>query len=307
MTSDVFFRELKKIILAQPKLASLIVNSENCENGSYVYSSKNLFNCFDVAKSVDSLYLYDSAMCAKCVDCDYAVESELCYECVDIYKSFNCDYLENCSRIRDSFFSYNCHGCHDIFGCVDLNNKSFCIFNRQLTENEYKEKVKKLRLAPPEKILVEVKKLEKLYPWSETNEANNEDTKYGNYIFYNKNCYLCFDAARNEDCAYLYDSFYNKFCLDGTYAAIDNELCYETVDGANLFNCDYTVCSSHCQDSSYIFNCIDVKNSLGCVSLAHKQYCILNRQLTKEEFESKSKEIIEELKNKNQCWADLVF
>jgi|SRR3989338_235359 len=306
MTAEAFFKELKRLINSQPKNPSHILNSENCEYGDQIYYSKNLFNAFDCSNCADSTYIYDSYMCVNCMDCDYGVESELCYESVDPYKSFNCEYLENCSNMRDSSYCYASIDCHDVFGCVHLNSKSFCIFNRQLTEGEYREAVKKFNVLPSEKILEMLEELKKRYPYTQTNDAHNENSAYGNYIYFNKNCYLCFDATRNQDSAYLYDSHRNTTCFDFTYS-IDGELCYEVVDSAHCFNCNYSVFSGYCQDSSYLFNCANVKNSLGCVGISHKEYCILNRQFNKQEYDKISRRILEDLKNKNLGWADLTF
>ncbi len=307
MNANTFFKEFKRIILSQPKAPLYAENNENCEYCNYVYFSKNSVYVFDSANCSDCLYLYDSYMCANLIDCDYAVECQLCYECVDIYKCFNCDFLENCTFMRDSAYCYNCSNCHDCFGCVDLNNKSFCLFNRQLTEEEYKDQVKKYKSLPSERVLQILDDLEKHFPWTQTNEAHNEDTSYGNYIFYNKNCYFCFDASRNEDSGYLFDSFTEKSCFDGTYSSQNNELCYETISNVMCFNCNFMFDCSSCQDSSYCVNSTGLKNCLGCVGLSHKQYCILNRQLTKEDYEQISTQIKQELKEKNLGWDDLVF
>lgn len=306
MTADAFFKEFKRLVATQPKVPSHILNSEDCQYGDQIFYSKNLYTCFDCANCTDSLYLYDSYMCANCMDCDYSIESELCYECVDVYKSFNCEYLENCANMRDSSYCYICVDCHDVFGCSNLRNKSFCIFNRQFTEEEYKEKVKEFQALPAEKLLKMLEDLKQKYPWTQTNERNNENSPYGNYVYFNKNCYSCFDASRNQDCAYLYDSHRNTNSYDFTYS-VEGELCYEAIDSGYLFNCDYLAYSAHCQESAYLFNCANVKNSLGCVGLTHKEYCILNRQLTKEEYEKLSTEIKLDLKNKNLGWADLMF
>ncbi|MCX6722515.1 MAG: hypothetical protein NT094_00405, partial [Candidatus Staskawiczbacteria bacterium] len=45
---------------------------------------------------------------------------------------------------NDISYSINCHGSHDLFGCVGLRNKSYCIFNKQYSESEYKELVAKI-------------------------------------------------------------------------------------------------------------------------------------------------------------------
>jgi len=306
MTSKEFFTELQRIILSQPKFPAVIINCEACEFCNEVYDSKNLSYCFDTYSTTDSFYLFDSFMCATCGDCDYAVESELCYESVDPYKAFNCEYLEYCDNIRDSAYCYRCSG-NNLFGCANLKNKSFCIFNRQLTELEYNNKIKKLKLLPPEKILTVVEDIKRHFPLTQTIAQDNENTTYGNYIHFDKNCYLCFDAAHDENCSYLYDSFNCKTSYDLTYVAVGTELTYQAVDSATLFNCNFCIHASNCQDSSYLFNCSNAKNCLGCVGLKNKEYCILNRQFTKEEYEKINNQIIAQLNTAGLGWNTLIY
>lgn len=304
MTAETFFAELQKLLSRYPKNPSEVHDSENSDYGDFLYFCKNMHVAFDCAQCSDSLYTHDAYIARTCVDTDYCVEAELCYESVDAIKCFNSDYLEYSTNMRDSAYAANCINCHDVFGCVNLVNKSFCIFNRQLTEQEYRQKVAIYKQWPPEKVLAMVEELKKRYPFT-PKEGHNENSPYGNYIHFCKDCYMCFDAGHDENCAYLYDSFYNKTCLDMTYASQHNELSYQILDSGNLFNSNYTVRSSHVLDSMYMFNCRNVKNSLGCVSLQNKQYCILNRQFTKEDYERISKQILEELKTKNLDWANL--
>lgn len=307
MTATGFFAELQRIILSQPKLPAAIVSCDACEFCNEVYNCKNLFYCFDTYSTTDSFYLFDCFMCANCGDCDYGVESELCYESVDPFKAFNCDFVEYCANIRDSAYSYNCFNCHDIFGCVNLKNKEFCIFNRQLTEEEYKEKVKKFKSLPSEKILAVVDDLKKRFPLTQTIEGHNDNTTFGNYIHYNKNCYLCFDAAHDEDCGYLYDSFYCSTSYDLTYVAQGVDLSYQGIDSTRSFNNNYVIHINQCQDNSYLFNCFNVKNSLGCVGIKNKEYCILNRQFTKAEYETLSTQLLSQINVANLGWDNLVY
>lgn len=306
MTAEAFLEELQRLIRSHPKTPLHHLNCEECDTSDYVYNSKNLYNCFDAASCVDSSYLFDSFMCVNCADCDYTVEAELCYESVDAYKAYNCNYVDSCPRTRDSSYCYDCWDCNNVFGCTNLRNKSFCIFNRQLTKEEYHKEVKKYESNPPEKVLAMLEELKLKYPVTQTNEGHNENTNYGNYIYDNKNCYLCFDAARNEDCAYLYNSFDNKVSMDITYGAYC-ELNYQVVDGGYMFNSNFSVYSSNCQESSYLFNCFNVKNSLGCVGIKHKEYCLLNRQLNKEEYEKESAKILLDFKEKSIDWGSLAF
>lgn len=308
MNADQFFNELNRVISLQPRAPYKIYNSDQgCLYVDRLYYCKNLYGSFDCTQCSDSFYISDSYMSVNSGDCDYAVESQLCYECVDSFKAYNCNYLEYCDNIRDSSFCYRCTGGNNLFGCVNLTNKSFCIFNRQFSEVEYNEKVKKYKAMPASQILAYVEELKKLYPVTQTIGDHNQNTSYGNYIHYDINCYLCFDAAHDENCMYVYDTFYCKNSMDMTYSGQNVELGYEIVDSGDINNCNFIVDSKNCQESSYLINCLDVKNSIGCAGLAHKQYCILNRQFTKEEYEKLAPLILQELKARNAGWGNLVF
>lgn len=306
MTAEAFFKELKRLIKNEIKIP---VHTEHCENCDYVdhsYHSKNLFLSFDALKCQDSISIYDSVNCRNCVDCDFSIESQLCYESVDANSCYNSNYLENCWATSDSWYSYRCMNSKNLFGCVNLRNKSHCVFNRQLTPEQYEEAVKKYRTWPPEKVLAMVEELKKRYPLTQTNEAHNENTTYGDHMSYNKNCYLLFDATHNMDSGYLYDASTQERCFDISQSA-ENQSCYQMTDSERCFNCNYVVYCAKCQDSSYIFNCFNVSNCLGAVQVDHKQYVLLNRQLSKEAYEKESAIILNDIKNKNLQWHDLVY
>lgn len=306
MNADQFFQELQRILLQQPKRPSQILNSENCLFGNFIYYSKDLFQCFDCSKSVNCAYMTDCHNCSNCMDMEFTYETEKSYECVDSFQCFNCTYLENCANMTDSDFSVLCRGCHDVFGCVKLENKAFCIFNRQFTEAEYREKVKYLKSLPAEKIMAEVAKIKAQHPLTQTIGRENENSTYGNYMFKCRNCYLCFDSENCEDSGYIYDSGKNQKAYDISQCG-EIEISYQVLDSGLIFNSSYIVFSKNIQDSRYIFDSVDVKNSMGCVNLMHKEYCFLNRQLTKEEYEKITEPLIAELNSKDYNWGTLAY
>ena len=306
MTAETFLTELQKLLLARPKRPLQILNSENCTSSDYIYYGQDLYNCFDSSRSKKGVYLFDSHNCTNCMDCDFTYQSELSYECVDGVRCYNCSYIETSEDMTDSDYSYDCRNCNNVFGCVHLYNKSFCIFNRQFTEEEYREKVKHLKTLSPEKILSVVDEIKQRHPVTQTHEHDNTNSNFGNYVYFCNNCYLCFDTDNCEDCGYLSETTGDKRTYDLTQSR-DSELSYEIVDSANIFNSDHIVFSKNCRDSSYLFDCIDMKNSLGCVKIDHRQFCILNRQLTQEEYARISGPLLEDLKQTNFGWGGVNF
>ncbi len=306
MTTESFIKEFSRILAITPRTPSHSWNCEHCESSDQVFYSKNLTYCFDCVNCEDSVYVYDSFMAVKNVDCDYAVESQLCYESVDPYSCFNCDYVSSCIQVTDSAYSVDCRSSHDLFGCYLLRNKAYCIFNRQCTKEEYFEKVKLYKTWSAKRIFAEVETLQLQHPRTQTIEANNTNTHYGNFMFNDKDCYYCFDAAKNKSCMYMYDNHRSELSVDATYSGLITD-CYEIVDCVSLNNCSYVVYSKNCNDSMYLYDCFDVKNSLGCVGLSHKQYCILNRQYTKEEYERIATRLQQQFQNEQTGWATLVI
>lgn len=285
-----FLAKYKEIKRSLPKSPTYGNDNENCDFTGYTYHSSNCYFTFNSAYNKDCVYCFDSVRCVFCIDCDYCVDCEMLYESLDCFHVYNGSYLDYCARLYESHFCWDCNDSHDLFGCTHLRQKQYCIFNKQYTEEAYKAKVKELLTRPAEQNIAELKELIKKYPFGPSNVSHSENSDYGNHVHYSQNCYLCFDAARNENSAYLYDSFYCKNSYDLTQCA-HVELCFECRDSSKLYNCDYVDWSSNCYDSSFLTDCIDCHNCFGCIQLAHKKYCFLNKQYSEEEYHNLVNEV----------------
>jgi hypothetical protein len=86
----------------------------------YVHNSNALQDsrdCYGCGAAADLMYeAFDSGIQA----------SRLCFVAV-IYGGTNI------------YYSYNCHGCDNLFGCIGLRNRQYCIFNQQYSKEEYHE------------------------------------------------------------------------------------------------------------------------------------------------------------------------
>ncbi|MBU1757666.1 hypothetical protein KKG31_00495 [Patescibacteria group bacterium] len=45
---------------------------------------------------------------------------------------------------KDMLYCESCDACENCFGCVSLRNKSYCILNKQYTQEEYENLVVKI-------------------------------------------------------------------------------------------------------------------------------------------------------------------
>jgi hypothetical protein len=182
-----------------------------------------------------------------------------------------------------------------------LTHKKYCIFNKQYTEKEYFIKIEGLKKEKPEKILEQMFALKEKIPHPASQQANNENCPYGDYVYNSKNCYWTFNAWYTENSGYLYRSGTTHSCWDLFFSGGDTVTkkshirCYELVDSTACYECTHLLSSENCSNcyySSYLTNCTDC---FGCVGLTNKKYCILNNQLTKEQYERAVVQIKKEL------------
>jgi hypothetical protein len=120
---------------------------------------------------------------------------------------------------------------------------------------------------------------------------NMENCDYCNYGSSSKNCYLCVAPVFAENCLYSWTPYKCTEDID-CYANIACQHCYESVILENCYQVHYSEHSKNCSESWFLQDCISCKNCFGCINLQQKEYCFLNEQLTKEEYEKRVSEII---------------
>jgi len=188
---------------------------------------------------------------------------------------------------------------------VGLRKKKFCVYNEQLSEEEYKERLPKLREEGLDEVRHE--KLQRETPRIALTALNQENC-FGNYIVGSKDSYYVFKVHDLEDCFYMYDSQEDKDCVD-CCAFNKSELCYGCMENSTLYNCNFMYWCANCTDCEYLMYCFDCEHCFGCFGLKYKKYCILNEQYSKEEYFSRVREIKEQMKKDGVFGEglDLVF
>jgi hypothetical protein len=135
----------------------------------------------------------------------------------------------------------------------------------------------------------QLKELYEVVPHVNLYNTNIENSQYTNYALNQKNCYLIFGAGNNEDCMYGKFVVYCKDVVD-CLAVYSCELCYEGVASERCYNCKFFVNCRSCDDCMMIEDCSACSDCIGCFGLRNKQYCIFNKQYTKEEYDKLKQE-----------------
>jgi len=108
-----------------------------------------------------------------------------------------------------------------------------------------------------------------------------------------KNCFIVNNSENIKYCWRVPEGF--KDCFD-TSGALNLELCYEgVVAGTDNYNVKFYLQNRKSKNLDYCLFCQSSSHLFGCVGLRNKEYCILNKQYTKEEYERMVPKIIDQM------------
>ena len=281
-------QELEKRVFMYNFNVIRMVNSPYAFNASAL---KNSYLVVNSSYSEDCMYGNAIDYCKDCVDNSHIIHSERCYESFWLEKCYQCYFTQRSMDSRNLWFCRGCVGCNNCFGSTNLRKSSYCIFNKQHTKEEYENEIKKMKLDTLSG-LKEAKQKSREF-W------NTQPVKYhqglrnlnstGSYVTDCKNVndsYLIRESENMRFCQYMQLSG-NKDNYDVSNWGDNTELCYECIEcGDNSYNNKFSRnCWPACRNLEYCVHLFSSSDCFGCVGLKKKQYCILNKQYTKEEYE----------------------
>ncbi len=272
--------------------------NENCEYTNYFGpDSRNCYLMHNSGRDEDCMYGRGLIESKSCLDMLIGNGNQFCCECVNASECYRTFYSQNVAQCTESAFLFNCRRCKNCFGCSNLVQKEYHLWNKPCTPEEFKTQMDKLHSASF--VAESRQKLEDLKRKSIHRENNNINAENctGDYMTSSKNCKDSYETKGSEDCKWLLCSKLCKDSYDLFGFGYDSELLYESVGSglstALLFS---WICTS-VNDSAFCLQCNNLQNCFGCVSLRHKKYCIFNKQYTKEQYEELVPKIIAAMQN----------
>lgn len=298
-----FFQQFQSLLSRTPRNAVHSRQVVNSRFGDYIYRSKNAYLCYNCQNIEDCLYCEFTRLSRDLIDCSYVYNSELSYECIDCTNLYDCLYLQDCHHCTNCYYSYDLLNCQDCFGCVGLRQQRYAIFNKTYTEEIYRQKLAELFKKSPEKLLQNIQEAFSKHPRLSNRLLKGEEKCLGDYIYWSKNAYYCFNVRSVEDTGYLEDFEDTVSPTRDTYDSSFGsglEECYECTNSSFLNNCNFIESSASCSDCEYCFECYACRNCFGCTYLTNKEYHILNKPFSREEYLAAIRLIKEELKQRGE-------
>jgi len=296
-----FFEQFAELQRDVPRMALISLGNENsgyttgtgyCKNCYLINSSENCEDCYYGKLMQKSM---------RSMDCHYLYDSQYCYECFSVYNCYYCQFVSFSQNCESCLFSSNLKGCKNCCLCTNLNHKEYHFMNEPLSKEEYNK-----RLAEFMGDYERTEAMKKLYGdvmrtmiRKYANIVNSDDST-GDYIENSKNCHDCYDVTDSQDCRHVYVGVNVKDNYHCSNMYIKPELCYETLGTIEVYNTAYCLFVFHCQNFLYSEYSFSSKDCFGCSGMTHKQYCIMNKQYTKDEYETLVPKIVEHMKKTSE-------
>lgn len=128
---------------------NLIAEHSTDSLGHWMFNCKNCYKVLFAFESENVAYSLGFGGSKDSYDIVGGINAERCYELMTVSseKNYNVKFSSFIDLSTDVEYSDLCRNCSNCFGCAGLSNRSYCIFNKQYTEEEYWKKVDEIKTA----------------------------------------------------------------------------------------------------------------------------------------------------------------
>lgn len=295
-----FFVQLKELWDIHPRIyqyrSGTLINSDF---SNYTINNKNAYLSYSITDCEDTMYSETIDKSKNSIDCYAVTKIDGCYYNVDCEGNYNVSYGVESQTCIDSYFIYDCANCSDCCLSSNQRNAQYVFRNQKLTKEEYKKAVQSLRLDTYSGMEAAKNEFERMMREDAIHRyafIYSSQVATGDYIHHARNAKQCFDTNNFENVAYSVRAIAGKDSYDLQGCGFNIELIYESVAASvntvRDFFCYITIGCRECEYSLLCRNCV---NCFGCVGMTNAQYCIFNKQYTKEEYFSTVKRIKEQM------------
>jgi len=304
---DKWFFEQFDLLLHKAPLAAnslILANIENSDYINWANNTKNSYLSFSMWDCDSVLYSEAIFHSNNSIDCYNVGKLENSYECVNSKNLYLCFFSANLIDSNDCLFCFDSWSLNNCIWCVNLFNKSYYIFNKKYSKEDY--------FIKKDKLISDFNKLKQLsYDFFEKQikkenlNLNNEDSTW-EYLINTKKCNYCYNVLDWENlkyCFYINWGWNNSYDISTFWQNINNsyESCAIWYWVSNILFSFWIYWDV--SNLMYCFYCVNwTKNCFWCIWLSNKQYCIFNKQYSKEKYEELVAKIIKNMQKNWEWW-----
>ncbi len=304
--SKTFAEQFQELRLEVPRACLFTSNTENSYYTNHALNMKNSYLIWGGGECEDCYYGNYIVFCKDTVDGLSLYSCERCYEGIASERCYDCISFMNCNDCKDCIAVEDCLSCEYCIGCFGLHRKKYCIFNKEVDKEEWKKMRKELGSLNAEKLellnsrLAEIKKN---LP-HRCSHIYGSTNCTGDNIYNSEDCYNCYDIKECEDCKYTGFTPTAVDVHDCNFAAPKGlELSYFNNSTLGRHKLLFNFLVYYCNDVCYSMECHYCENLFGCASMRHNEYCILNKQYSREEYYKMASKLADHMKETGE-WSD---
>jgi hypothetical protein len=305
-----FFEQMGTLLkkVPYPNMFVEYQTDENSEFTNFAGGNKDCYLIFHADGNRECFYGTGIKKCQNVIDIFNVFDSELCYECIDCRSGYNLKFSQDCENCSDAWFLKNCIGCKNCFGCINLRQKQYYLFNKSVGKEAYEKFMKEFQSGKHSvisKIHQQFIDFQATQPHRATQGYQNEDCT-GDHIFRSQNVKDCFDVQESRDMRYC-ERVYNgpnSDCYDIDQFGMKIQKVYEAGPvGLNCVNVITAPMVYTCTDTFYSTLTYNSKDCLGCVGLYRGKNTLFNKTYTTHEYEALRDKMISHMKETKE-WGE---
>jgi hypothetical protein len=303
-----FFIQIWALAINIPLPSRISSSNENSDYTNQAWTQRNCYLIFSAWNNEMCCYGNDIFGCSYCFDCLKIFKSEHCYECVDCTNCYKLYFSKNCDNCSNSYFLSDCLQCNNCFWCTNLNSKSFCLFNKSYSKEEYFEKISLYKSLSHSNMKDIWNIIQDTIEGSNRQQSKifSSSKSSGNFIHNCKNTSLSYDVTGCDDIRYCCGINKSSSCMDYSIRWNNVNKIYESISiGNNSYAINFCdTCYDDINNLLYCRFCTQgVSNCFGCIWLHNNErYYILNKQYIKEEYELTVAKIITHMQSTGERW-----
>ena len=298
-----FFAQFQELYDSVPRLALEAYQNQNCPYTNFTWYSKDAYFSPSTLYSENVVNSNGTWYSRDIIDSINLQNCQWCYESVHAVNCSESIYLLASKDCLSCKFLYDSRNCSNCFMSGNLRGKSYVWRGEQLTKEDYEKRLAELDFSSyraMQSLVGEYEALCKSLVHRPAEYVNAQDS-VGNYIVNSKECFYCFNVKDRQNMRYTGQADKCRDSCDLYGAGDKASFLYEGVNIGFMGDEHIYFSTNSFSGERNIQYCDNVRNSctdvFGCVGLRGKQYCILNKQYTKEEYEDLKSKIIGQMKD----------
>ncbi len=303
--NETFSKQFNELILKIPHPSLNTKNNQNSYYTNFTLHSNNCYMVFWWASSDDCMYWKFMTNTKKSIDILSLYSCELCYECIDLQDSYNCKYSMHSRNCSDSLLIEDCVSCKNCIMCFGLIQKEYCILNKTVWKEKFEKYKKEIWILTYKKVASlreQLNKLKASIPHKHWHIYSCDNCTW-DMLLNSKNCKHCFDLKNWEDSKFISSVPNVKNTYDANFCAPEGaQYCYNVCSSAWVQTSISTFLVWHSNNVYYSMECNNSNDLFWCIWLKNKQYCIFNKQYSKDEYEKLVPTIIKHMTKTWEWW-----